>query len=287
MPVEDILLNFWILEDSPHGDITSEILPEKTAIARIISKDEGILAGMEIVKKICMKFGIDIRPLKNDGERIAKGDIIAEIKGDVRKILLVERLILNLLMYLSGIATTTRRFVDKVKTLNPKVRIAATRKTLPGLRWASKKAVEIGGGDTHRFSLSDCYLIKDNHIRVIGDTAEAVRLAKEKSSFTKLVEVEVRTPEDAVAAAKAGADIIMFDNMDPEDIRVSIDRIRELGLREKLVLEVSGGINLENVDRYAVLDVDVISTSFITLSPKPIDLTLKIHTLETTSREQV
>lgn len=276
MPVEDILIDFWVLEDSPFSDITSEILPSINVEARILSKDEGILAGRFIVEEICRRYGVKIKFCKDDGDTLTVGDIIAELSGESKKILLIERLIVNLLMYLSGIATTTRKFREKIERINPKIRIAATRKTIPGLRWLSKKAVEIGGGDTHRFSLSDCILIKDNHIKIFGDIGKAVSLAKKKASFTKLVEVEVRNLNEAIRATRAGADIIMFDNMTPEEIKKAIDEIKKLGLREKIKLEVSGGINLENVEKYAMLDIDIISTSIITLNPKPIDITLKI-----------
>ncbi len=276
MPVEDILIDFWVLEDSPFSDITSEVLPLINVEARILSKDEGILAGRFIVEEICRRHGVKIKFYKDDGDTLTVGDVIAELSGESKKILLIERLIVNLLMYLSGIATTTRKFREKIERINPKIRIAATRKTIPGLRWLSKKAVEIGGGDTHRFSLSDCILIKDNHIKIIGDIDRAISLAKKKASFTKLVEIEVRNVDEAIKAAEAGADIIMFDNMKPEEIKRAIEEIKRLGLRERIKLEVSGGINLENVEKYAKLDIDVISTSIITLGPKPIDITLKI-----------
>ena len=276
MPVEDILIDFWVLEDSPFSDITSEVLPLINVEARILSKDEGILAGRFIVEEICRRYGVKIKFHKDDGDTLTVGDVIAELSGESKKILLIERLIVNLLMYLSGIATTTRKFREKIERINPKIRIAATRKTIPGLRWLSKKAVEIGGGDTHRFSLSDCILIKDNHIKIIGDIDRAISLAKKKASFTKLVEIEVRNVDEAIKAAEAGADIIMFDNMKPEEIKRAIEEIKRLGLRERIKLEVSGGINLENVEKYAKLDIDVISTSIITLGPKPIDITLKI-----------
>ncbi len=280
MPIEDILIDLWILEDAPYGDITAGLLPDMNVKARIISKDEGIIAGMFLVRKICRKMGISLHTIKDDGDYIGHGDIIAELYGNSRRILLCERLILNLLMYLSGIATTTRIFVEKARRVNPRVRIAATRKTIPGLRWASKVAVKIGGGDTHRFGLSDSYLIKDNHIRIAGDLERIIIYAKKDSSFTKLVEVEVRTVEEAIIAARSGADIIMFDNMSPSEINQAIEKIKDLGLREKLILEVSGGITLDNIEEYARLDIDVISTSIITMRPKPLDLALKIVSIE-------
>ena len=276
MTIEKLLAKYWLLEDAPHGDITSDILPDMEAIAQIISKDEGIVFGVKLAKEIIEELHLKTKILKQDGERIKPSDVIMEISGNIKKILLVERLILNLIMFLSGIATTTAKLIEKVKKINPKIKITATRKTIPGLRWASKQAVKIGGGDTHRMGLSDCYLIKDNHIKIIGSIEKAISLAKEKASFTKKIEIEVTTIEQAIEAAKAGADIIMFDNMKPTEIKKAIQKLRELGLRKKVILEVSGGITPENIDKYAELDIDIISTSKITLSPKPIDLTLKV-----------
>lgn len=274
-------MKYWLLEDAPYGDITSDILPDLKVTAQIISRDSGILFGVGLVRRILDKLNLKTRILKHDGDEISSSDVIMEITGHVKDILLVERLILNLMMFLSGIATTTRKFVEKVRKINPKIRIAATRKTIPGLRWASKEAVKVGGGDTHRMGLSDCYLIKDNHIRVIGNVEKAIELTKSRASFTKKVEVEVTTVDQAIRAARSGADIIMFDNMKPEEIAETIEELKKLGLREKVVLEISGGITLENIEEYAKLDVDVISTSKITLTPKIIDMTLKIKHIRT------
>jgi len=276
MPIEEMLIDYWILEDAPHGDLTACIIPSKFVRAHIIAKQNGLLAGMFIIRKICDRFGVRINVLRDDGEEISAGDVVAELLGNSHTILLIERTMLNILMYLSGVATTTKRFVEKARKVNPKIRIAATRKTMPGLRWATKEAVRIGGGDTHRYSLSDCYLIKDNHIRVVGSTRKAIKLAREKASFTKLIEVEVRTVEEAIEAALAGANIIMFDNMSPTDIERAIEELKRRGLRNRVLLEASGGITMENVENYARLDIDIISTSVITLNPKPVDMSLKI-----------
>ena len=276
MPIEEMLIDYWILEDAPHGDLTACIIPSKFVRAHIIAKQNGLLAGMFIIRKICDRFGVRINVLRDDGEKISAGDVVAELLGNSHTILLIERTMLNILMYLSGVATTTKRFVEKARKVNPKIRIAATRKTMPGLRWATKEAVRIGGGDTHRYSLSDCYLIKDNHIRVVGSTRKAIKLAREKASFTKLIEVEVRTVEEAIEAALAGANIIMFDNMSPTDIERAIEELKRRGLRNRVLLEASGGITMENVENYARLDIDIISTSVITLNPKPVDMSLKI-----------
>ena len=154
--------------------------------------------------------------------------------------------------------------------------MACTRKTTPGLQKLEKKAVEIGGGDTHRFKLDDCVLIKDNHIQVVGGVIESIELAKERVSFTKKIEIEVENEEDAVRASMFGADIVMLDNMSPDEISSVLDTLKERRLRDNVIIEVSGGINPDNILKYAELDVDVISSGFITNSAKSLDLSLNI-----------
>jgi nicotinate-nucleotide pyrophosphorylase [carboxylating] (EC 2.4.2.19) len=180
------------------------------------------------------------------------------------------------MMHCSGVATEVRRLVDMVRRVNQRVRIAATRKTLPGLRYFEKKAVAVGGGDTHRLSLSDAILIKDNHVRIVESIEEAVKLAKARASFAHKVEIEVSTVEDAVKAAEAGADIVMLDNMSPQEVARVVEELRRRGLRNKVVIEVSGGVTAENIGEYAKLDVDVISCGYITLSAKALDMSLEV-----------
>ena len=262
----DDIIKFMLKEDEGFGDITSNALipADKVFYAKLISKDEGILAGIEIIRDLFIECGIDILSSRNDGDEIHKGDVLLELEGNARKILLLERTALNLLMRMSGVATVTRRIVRSVRDVNPKIRVAATRKTAPALQKFDKIAVSIGGGDCHRFALDDMVLIKDNHIAVVGSVEEAVKLAKENVSFSKKIEIEVESAEDALVAAKAGADIVMFDNMTPDEAQNTLDVLIDAGLRDNVLIEISGGITAENILDYAHLDVDIISLGSLT-----------------------
>jgi len=189
---------------------------------------------------------------------------------------MAERTLLNILMRMCGIATATRRLVRKVEEAGFKVRIAATRKTAPGLRYFDKRAVVVGGGDPHRFRLDDAILIKDNHVALVGDVEEAVRRARSATSFTKKIEIEVQTSEDAVKAAQAGADIIMLDNMTAEEVEKTIDALKHRKLRDRVLIEVSGGIVEENILSYAKAGPDIISTGAITHSVKSVNISLEV-----------
>ncbi len=267
-----------LYDDIGFEDITTNsLVPEnKWAQAEILCKENGILAGMDVAHYIINEFGLNISSTFLDGEEIHKGDVILEFEGKAKDILMVERTILNYMMHLSGIATLVKNTCEKVHEINPNVRVACTRKTTPGLQKLEKKAVEIGGGDTHRFKLDDCVLIKDNHIQVVGGVIEAIELAKENVSFTKKIEIEVESEEDAVRASMFGADIVMLDNMKPDEIENVLDTLKKRRLRENVIIEVSGGITPETICDYAKLDVDVISSGFITNSTKSLDLSLNI-----------
>ncbi|WP_456329047.1 carboxylating nicotinate-nucleotide diphosphorylase [Archaeoglobus sp.] len=261
----------FLEEDMPYGDIS--VVPPREVEAEIVSKENGVLAGVEIVKILFELAEIEVIDSMNDGDLIEAGNVIMRIHGSSESILSTERVALNILMKMSGVATATRRMVEKVRRLNNKVIIAATRKTTPGFRLFEKIAVEIGGGDTHRFSLSDCVMLKDNHIAIAGSLENAMKMRK---SFTKKLEVEVGSVDDAIKAAKLGADIIMLDNFTPEMVAEASEALKRLGLRDKVILEVSGEITPENVDEYAALDVDVISSGYITHSAHAIDFSLKV-----------
>ncbi|ASJ08398.1 nicotinate-nucleotide pyrophosphorylase [Thermococcus siculi] len=267
------LLRF-IEEDAPFGDVTSEaVIPEgMEARAVIIAKQDGVIAGVEEAKALFEHFGVDVGVRKRDGETVKKGDIILELEGNARAILLVERTALNVMGRMSGIATEVRRLVEKVRAVNPKVRVAGTRKTL--LKPIDKRAILIGGGEPHRFSLSDAILIKDNHLALVP-LEEAIRRAKAFSVY-KVVEVEVESLEDAMKAARAGADVIMLDNMAPEEIEEVLEALKREGLRDKVKIEVSGGITPENIAEYAKLDIDVISLGYLTHSVKNFDVSLEM-----------
>lgn len=268
----------FLFEDIGFGDITSEaIIPEGVTVeARIICKEEGVIAGVSEALELFRMIGVDAAARVRDGERVKKGSVVVELKGDAKAILGVERTVLNLMMLMSGIATETARLVEKARRVNEKVRVAGTRKTTPGFRYFEKRAIELGGGDPHRFRLDDMILIKDNHIKIVGSVAEAVRRVKEKASFSKKIEVEVSTPNEALEAVLSGADIIMLDNMSVENVGKTIRVLEEHGVRDKVIIEVSGGINSENIEDYAALGVDIISTGYITHSSKALDLSLDI-----------
>lgn len=262
----DDIIKFMLNEDEGFGDITSNALipADNVFYAKLISKDEGILAGIEIIIDLFREYGIDVLSSMNDGDEIHSGDILLELKGNARRILLLERTALNLLMRMSGVATVTNRVVKSVNDVNPKIRVAGTRKTAPALQKFDKIAISIGGGDSHRFALDDMVLIKDNHIAVVGSVEEAVKRAKDNVSFSKKIEIEVESVDDALIAAKSGADIIMFDNMTPKEARHTLDALIGAGLRDSVLIEISGGITEENILDYAALDVDIISLGSLT-----------------------
>ena len=266
------LLKF-LEEDAPFGDVTSEaVIPKGTkAKALIRAKQNGVIAGVEEAKTLFEHFGVSVKVEKRDGEEVEKGDVIIELEGNARSILLVERTALNVMGRMSGIATEVRRLVEKVRAVNPNVRVAGTRKTL--LKPIDKKAILIGG-EPHRFSLSDAILIKDNHLALVP-LEEAIRRAKAFSVY-KVVEIEVKTPSDAIKAAKAGADVIMLDNSTPEKVAEMVEALKREGLRDRVKIEVSGGITPENITEYAKLDVDVISLGYLTHSVKNFDVSLEV-----------
>lgn len=272
----DEIIEYMLREDEGFGDITSNaLIPEnKIFYAKLISKDNGILAGIEIIKEMFEEYDVKIISSKNDGEDISKEDILLEIEGNARRILLLERTALNLLMRMSGVATLTNRIVSKVKEANPKIRVAGTRKTAPALQKFDKLAIIIGGGDSHRNALDDMVLIKDNHIAVVGSVKEALELAKSNVSFSKKIEIEVESIEDAIIAAENGADIVMFDNMSPLEAKDALNALEEKGLRDKVLIEISGGITEENILDYAPLDVDIISLGSLTHQASSLNFSL-------------
>jgi len=209
-----------------------------------------------------------------DGTTVCKKDVLLSLKGDAKKILLIERTALNIIGRMSGIATQTRKLSGIASSVNPRCRIAATRKTCPGFQVLDKKAVTIGGGDPHRMNLSDGILIKDNHLALVPlDIAIA---AAKKSSVYKKIEVEAETTENALIAARAGADIIMLDNMSLTQIIRTIKVLEREGLRERVIIELSGGIDESSLARYAELDVDVISMGVLTHSVRNFSANLEI-----------
>ena len=271
MDVSEIEL--FLREDIGDFDIFHELLPDTVAKANIVAKEDGVIAGLGEATRILYYCGISASRRCNDGDTVTKGDVVLELGGGTRAILQSERVVLNFLGRMSGIATLTRRCVEIV--LGNDVRVAGTRKTTPGFRRFEKKAVAIGGGDPHRFGLTDAVMIKDNHIRIYGMEL-AYRCARE-TSFTKTIEIEVGNAKDAVHAAKLGADIVMFDNMDPREITEAISALDKIGLCDYVMLEASGGITIDNLAMYAETGVDVISIGALTHSAKWLDFSLEVE----------
>jgi nicotinate-nucleotide pyrophosphorylase (carboxylating) len=270
----DYLLNF-IREDAPFGDLTSEtIVPDIDCRAAISIEQPAVVAGLDEASSLFQYFDVTVTQAVRDGSCVNRGDTLLTLQGNAKKILLVERTALNLIGRMSGIATMTRMFADLVQNVNPVCRVAATRKTCPGLRELDKKAVILGGGDPHRSNLSDGILIKDNHLVLIGLT-DSIKRAKTRSAYYP-IEVEVTSAVDAVRAAHAGSEIIMFDNMNPEQVQQSLDALKSSGLRERVIIEISGGIDAENIVQYAALGVDMISIGALTHSVKNIPAHLEI-----------
>ena len=266
-----------LAEDICSGDVTSEALVQSgtNATAEVIANDAGILAGVAETTIAFNEMGVKVRAIKSDGAKIKTGDVVMHLEGPARKILSAERVMLNLLMRMSGIATATRELIDQARRRNPKVVIAATRKTAPLLTYFDKRAVVTAGGEPHRYTLSDQILIKDNHLRLVGSVSEAVRNARKTAREAK-IEIEVTKPEEVLDAAKAGADIVMLDNMEPAEIARAIEMLKHEGLREKVMLEVSGGIEPSNVESFAATGVDIISSSYMTMRAPALDMSLEM-----------
>jgi len=270
------IIDLALAEDLGRGDVTSEILipPELKGRATISAKEAGIMAGVEIAKKVFLRVdpSIFFSVLSKDGTAVKPGDKIADVSGRVISILNAERTALNFLQRLSGIASLTAKYTTEMHGL--KTYIADTRKTTPGLRRLEKHAVRMGGGRNHRFHLGDGILIKDNHLAALRATGmnlkDIVAKAKKNAPHGLKVEVEVDTVPEAMEAAEAGADIIMLDNMSPKEMRRAMK-----SLKGKVKIEASGGINLSNVRQAALTGVDFISIGALTHSPKALDVSLE------------
>lgn len=272
--VREILANF-LQEDVGVGDITSDnIIPaDLEAKAEIVCKSHfAVVCGLEEASILFDICGCKSEVLVRDGSKVVKGTVVMNVSGYARAILKAERTVLNIIMRMSGIATDTRRIVDLAKG----VTILATRKTAPGLRYFDKKAVVLGGGAAHRMRLDDLVLIKDNHIELISDLGKCIRLVKKNVGSSIKVECEARTKEEAIAAVAAEADAVMLDNFTPKQAQKTIREIRRMGLKNKIKIELSGGINQNNIRRYSKTKPDFISLGFITHSSKAINFSLEI-----------
>jgi len=269
----------FLLEDLGFGDITTDsiISEDLQTEATVFCKEDAVVAGLEEASKVFTILGCTVKLLKEDGASVRAGTPVMQISGSGKAILKGERTALNILVRMSGIATATQKALAEARKVSSRVRVACTRKTAPGLSCFDKKAVELGGGDTHRFRLDDCVLIKDNHLKLVGSVKEAVQRAKERVSFTKKVEVEVETLNQAIEAVEAGADMVMLDNMQPMEILGVLKELERKKLREKVLVEASGRITEENIKEYAKTGVDILSMGALTHSIRAIDMTLKVR----------
>lgn len=272
----DKIIKYMLDEDEGFGDVTSNAVVEEGKIvnAYIISKDEGILAGINIIRDLFEEYGVKVKFWLTEASKISKGDLLLAIEGDARTVLLLERTALNLLMRMSGVATAANHYVNLVD--NSSVRVAGTRKTSPAIGKFDKYALKVGGADTHRFSLDDMVLIKDNHIAACGTPLETLLKAKKNTSFSKKIEIEVETLDDAVDCVENGADIVMLDNMNASQVKEVLDKLNELNIRQNSLIEVSGGITGDNISDYAGLGVDIISIGALTHSSRSLNFSLKI-----------
>jgi nicotinate-nucleotide pyrophosphorylase (carboxylating) len=279
------ILENALLEDRATRDATSYacIDPNQRASATILAKQDCILAGIGCVGRILdvyaaldgavtSHYEVTTHPEIFDGVRLHKGQSVAVIRHNARVILSCERVILNFLQRMSGIATLTRKFVDAVS--GTKARILDTRKTAPGLRVIDKYAVRCGGGQNHRLDLSDGVLIKNNHVALAGGVVPVLERAVRNRRGSQPIEIEVRTPQELDDALAHGAEAILLDNMSPDEVRHAVDRCSRL--ERRIPLECSGGIRLENVRAYAETGVDFISVGLLTHSPQAVDMSLRV-----------
>jgi nicotinate-nucleotide pyrophosphorylase (carboxylating) len=271
--VED-LVRRALMEDIGPGDITTEatIPADKQCTAVVVAKEDGVVCGHPLAQAAFLTLDptLTYEILMPEGSVVTPGTQVARISGNARSILTAERVALNFMQRMSGIATTTRKLADKIKYYH--ARLVETRKTTPGLRLIEKYAVRVGGALNHRFGLHDAILIKDNHVAVAGGVRKAVHAARKVVSHTTRIEVEVESLEQLQEALESGADIILLDNMDPEMMKKAVEITAG-----KAILEASGGITAENLEDVARTGVDIISLGVLTHSVKALDLSLDVE----------
>ncbi|WP_026689027.1 carboxylating nicotinate-nucleotide diphosphorylase [Alteribacter aurantiacus] len=271
------MLEQWLQEDIGFTDLTSDSIfsDEDESVADYIVKDDGVFFGQQILETGYKELGLqtEVTVHKKDGEKVQKGDVLATVKGKTKDLLLTERVLLNVIQRLSGIASATKRAVDSVSDYP--AFICDTRKTTPGLRMLEKAAVKAGGGKNHRFRLDDAVLIKDNHIAACGSITEALNRVKDSVGHMVKIEVEVETLEGLKEAVEAGADVIMFDNVSPQTAKEWMDNIPD-----GVTAEVSGNITDKTITEYAASGVHRISMGALTHSVSALDISLTFQDKE-------
>ncbi len=267
------LISLAFLEDSGFGDLTSQSIftPGLKGKGFIIAKQPMIIAGLDVAEKVfkTLDSNISYEALFKDGNSVSKGDVVIKVKGDIINMLKAERVALNFIRHLSGIASLTRTFVEAIGKFD--VRLTDTRKTTPGMRIIEKNAVRAGGAFNHRMSLFDGILIKDNHIAVAGGIKNAVKAVRARASHLLKIEVETTCMEEVKQALEAEVEVIMLDNMNPAEMKQAVNYISG-----RAVVEASGNVTLENIKEIAATGVDVISSGALTHQAKSMDLSMKI-----------
>ncbi|HBG7214402.1 TPA: carboxylating nicotinate-nucleotide diphosphorylase [Clostridioides difficile] len=267
----DRMIQNALIEDVPSEDITTNSIVDENSKSTVdlICKQDGIIAGLGVFKRVFEILGdVDVKLYKNDGDRVKNREKIAVLTGSTRNLLVGERVALNYLQRMSGIATITSRYVEKLEGTNTK--LLDSRKTIPNLRILDKYSVKVGGGCNHRFNLSDGILLKDNHIGAAGSVKKAVELARKNTSFVRKIEVEVETLDMVKEAIEANADIIMLDNMSLEMAKQAVDIING-----RAIVEFSGNVNLDTIEDIGKIGVDVVSVGALTHSVKALDISMK------------
>ncbi len=267
MVVTNTQIEQWLKEDLGHHDVTNEVPGETTG--QLVANEDGVVAGLEPARAVFEYLGVELTDGVSEGDRIEAGETVLAVSGPAQAVLRGERVVVNIVGHASGIATLTRQAVTAAQEVSDGVRIAGTRKTTPGLRGIEKRAVVAGGGDTHRLDLSHMVMVKDNHIAELGLEA-AISHFRERVSFATQIEVEVERPQDGRQAAEAGADIVLFDNMSPDEVERGVSLLDNMALAE-----ASGGITLETVPAYAKTGVDIISMGSLTHSAPSCDFSFR------------
>ena len=257
----------WLDADVGHRDVTTQA-PGRTT-GRLVATEPGVVAGLDAAVAVFEYLGVDAEPSADVGASVEPGETVLDATGDARDVLRGERVAVNVVGHAAGVATQTRRAVRTAREVSESVRVAATRKTTPGLRGVEKRAVAAGGGDTHRLTLSGMVMVKDNHIAEMG-LAEAIARFRERKSFATKLEVEVESPEAAARAAELGADVVLLDNLPPAAVRESVDR-----LPAGVLSEASGGITLDTVGEYAATGVDAVSMGVLTHGAPSLDFSFR------------
>ncbi|CAI49298.1 nicotinate-nucleotide pyrophosphorylase (carboxylating) [Natronomonas pharaonis DSM 2160] len=267
MRIEQSQVERWLREDLGHHDVTNEVPGQTTG--RLVATEPGVLAGLEAAAAVFEYLGVDIESRRSAGDAVEAGETVLRVSGAASDVLRGERVAVNIAGHASGVATKTRTAVERARAVAPDVAIAGTRKTTPGLRGVEKRAIAAGGGDTHRLDLSHMVMVKDNHIAEMG-VETAIERFREQASFATQIEAEAETAEMAVAAAEAGADIVLLDNMSPSETADAAAAVPDGTLTE-----ASGGITLNDVVDYAGTGVDIISLGSLTHSAGALDFSFR------------